>query len=111
MEVNRHGPDFATTGQLEPAQLAEVAAMGFRAVIDNRPDDEGGEQQPASTALAEAAREHGLEFVYQPVVSGQIDEADVKEFAAHLARLPTPVLAFCRTGARSASLYARATGG
>ena len=111
MELIRHSPDFATTGQLEPDQLGEVAARGFRTVIANRPDGEGGDLQPSSAVLAAAAREHGLEFVYQPVVSGRIGEADVDAFAQHLARLPGPVLAFCRTGARSATLYARVTGG
>ncbi|MEY4754867.1 MAG: hypothetical protein RJA44_2542, partial [Pseudomonadota bacterium] len=34
--------DISVSPQLEPAALAAVAAAGFRSVINNRPDFEGG---------------------------------------------------------------------
>lgn len=105
IDLTRHSPDFATAGQLTPEQMAEVASMGFRSVIDNRPDGEGGPTQPKADAVAAAAQAQGLTFVYQPVVSGGLTAVDVAEFARHYAALPKPVLAYCRSGARCTQLY------
>ncbi len=105
LDLTHLSPEFATAGQLRPEDMTEVAALGFRSVIDNRPDGEEGPAQPASTQLQEAARQAGLAFVYQPVVGSELDLDDVHAFAAHLDALPAPVLAFCRSGARSQYLY------
>lgn len=91
--------------QLLPTQLAEVAAKGFRSVINNRPDLEGGTEQPTSAQIEEAARAAGLHYVFQPVVAGQMTQFDVEVFARHFHELPKPVLMFCRTGNRSSGLY------
>jgi len=92
-------------GQLLPIQMAEVAEKGFRSVINNRPDFEGGTEQPTSAQIEEAARVAGLHYVFQPVVAGQMTQFDVEVFARHFHELPKPVLMFCRTGNRSSSLY------
>jgi uncharacterized protein (TIGR01244 family) len=105
IEVTRHDDDFATTGQLTPEQAADVARLGFRSLIDNRPDGEGGPEQPTAEALRAAAEAAGLGFAYQPVVGSEIGPREVETFARHLEELPKPVLAFCRTGARSSKLY------
>lgn len=93
------------SAQLLPAQLAEIAAQGFRSVINNRPDFEGGTEQPTSAQIEQAARAAGLHYVFQPVVAGQMTQFDIEVFARHFHELPKPVLMFCRTGNRSSSLY------
>lgn len=93
------------TGQIGPEHLVQVAEKGFKSVINNRPDMEGGPEQPTSAQIEEAARVAGLDYVYQPVVAGQITEMDVRTFANHFNELPKPVLMFCRTGNRSNNLY------
>ncbi len=92
-------------GQLLPGQMAEVAARGFRAVINNRPDGEGGPEQPTSAQIEAAARAAGLDYVFQPIVPGQIGEFELEMFARHCHELPKPILMFCRTGNRSSQLY------
>ena len=92
-------------GQLHPEQMPQVVEKGFRSVINNRPDFEGGDRQPTSVAIGAAAQAAGLQYVYQPVVSGQITPADVETFAQHYNALPKPVLMFCRSGSRASSLY------
>ena len=92
-------------GQIGPEHLVQVVEKGFKAVINNRPDMEGGPEQPTSAKIEEAARVAGLDYVYQPVVAGQITEMDVRTFANHFNELPKPVLMFCRTGNRSNNLY------
>lgn len=97
--------DFAVAPQLEPAHMTEAAAAGFRSVINNRPDLEGGASQPASDSIAQAAAAAGLEYAYLPVIPSDIKPGDVAAMAALIDRLPKPVLAFCRSGARAARLY------
>ena len=46
-----------------------------------------------------------LDYVYQPVIAGQISEVDVRTFANHFNELPKPILMFCRSGNRSNNLY------
>ncbi|MCH4246741.1 TIGR01244 family sulfur transferase [Acinetobacter populi] len=92
-------------GQISPEQIPQVVEKGFKSVINNRPDLEGGTEQPTSAQIEEAARKAGLDYVYQPVVSGQITELDVRTFANHFNELPKPILMFCRTGNRSNNLY------
>ena len=92
-------------GQISPEQLSQVVEKGFKSVINNRPDMEGGPSQPTSAQIEEAARQNNLDYVFQPVVAGQMTEFDVRTFANHYNELPKPVLMFCRTGNRSNNLY------
>ena len=92
-------------GQIIPEQVAQVAEKGFKSIINNRPDMEGGVEQPTSAQIEDAARAAGIDYVFQPVVAGQITEIDVRTFANHFNELPKPVLMFCRTGNRSNNLY------
>ena len=99
-------PGFAVAAQLSINQMADAAALGFKSVVNNRPDGEGGAEQPLSQALAAAAQANGLHYVYLPVVSGAITPEQALAMREALQTAPQPVLAFCRSGARSAQLHA-----
>lgn len=101
-------PDFSVAAQLSVERIADVAALGFKTLINNRPDGEGGPDQPLSAAIAAAAQAQGLHYVYLPVVSGSITPEQTVAMREALRAAPQPVLAFCRSGARSAQLYALA---
>jgi uncharacterized protein (TIGR01244 family) len=103
--------DVCVAPQLEPAAMAEVAAAGFRSVINNRPDFEGGPDQPTSAAIEAAALAAGLRYVHLPVAGGYQSPQEIARFAELLAELPRPLLAFCRSGARSTKLFMAATQG
>lgn len=105
LPINCHNNQFGTLGQIEPAHLAEIARHGYKSVINNRPDGEGGPEQPANAAIQAEAEKLGLQYAYLPVVSGAITPAQVQEMARLLKTMPGPVLAFCRSGARSTNLY------
>ena len=62
--------------------------------------------QPASASLAEAAARLGIAYRHVPVISGKVTDGDVAAFSAALDELEGPVLAFCRTGTRSTTLWA-----
>ena len=92
-------------GQISPEQISQIVEKGFKSIVNNRPDFEGGAEQATSAQIEVAARAAGLDYVYQPVTAGQITEIDVRAFANHYNELPKPILMFCRTGNRSTNLY------
>ena len=100
-------PFLSVSPQISERDVGILAAQGFRAIINNRPDGES-QDQPSSAAIATAAQRLGLEYRHMPVVSGQISDADVSAFAALLGSVKGPALAFCRTGTRCVSLWALA---
>ena len=102
-------PSFCVAPQLEPAAMAEAAAAGFRSVINNRPDFEGGPDQPTSAQIEAAARAAGLEYRHLPVNGGYQSPEEIAAFRELLDNLPQPIQAFCRSGARSGKLFASAS--
>jgi len=103
--------DVAVAGQLAPEAMAEAAAAGFRSVINNRPDFEGGPMQPTSASIEQAAQAAGLSYAFLPVASGYQSPEEIARFAGLLDSMPKPILAFCRSGARSGRLVRAALAG
>ncbi len=91
--------------QITAADLPILAAQGCTTVICNRPDGEGADQ-PTHQELAQAASALGITLHYLPVVAGKVDDATASAFGDLLATAPGPVLAYCRTGTRSTTLWA-----
>jgi uncharacterized protein (TIGR01244 family) len=105
LPISCHNAQFGTLGQIDPTHLAEIAKQGYKSVINNRPDGEGGPDQPKNADIQAEAEKLGLNYAYLPVVSGAITPEQVIEMARLLKSMPGPVLAFCRSGARSTNLY------
>ena len=100
-------PFFAVAGQLAEKDFAQLAALGIKSVINNRPDDENGVLVGSDNA-AECAKRGGLNYRYAPVTNHAILETDqVDTFEAALRALPGPILAYCRSGNRSSILWAQ----
>lgn len=102
-------PDFCVAPQLTPEAMAEAARLGFKSVINNRPDYEEGPDQPTHAAIEAAARAAGLTYAFLPVDGGYQSPEEIAAFAQLLSDLPRPILAFCRSGARSTRLFVAAT--
>lgn len=96
---------LAVAAQLRPQDMPAIAAAGFRSVINNRPDFEGGPGQPTSAELEAAARAAGLAYRYLPVPPAGHTPEQAGAMASAVEALPHPVVAFCRSGRRSAALY------
>lgn len=101
-------PDVCVAPQLTPEAMAEAAAMGFKSVVNNRPDFEHGPDQPTSAAIQAAAQAAGLEYRHLPVAGGYQSPEEIAAFARLLEELPRPLLVFCRSGARSTRLFVQA---
>ncbi|MEZ5739641.1 MAG: TIGR01244 family sulfur transferase [Burkholderiaceae bacterium] len=110
MELKQLTPDLKVAGQLRPEDMAAVAASGVRSLICNRPDGEAADQ-PATAAIIEAAEKQGLRFRDIPFTAGRQTPQDVAAFAAALDELPKPVLAYCRSGMRSTTIWAMSQAG
>lgn len=85
-----------------------MVRQGFRSVICNLPDGEGGPAQPGFAQIAAAAKAAGMEAAYLPIRPGEAGSREAQAFRDLMDRLPTPTLAFCRSGNRSASLWSMA---
>ncbi|MFZ3484288.1 TIGR01244 family sulfur transferase [Sphingomonas sp. 3-13AW] len=93
--------------QIDPAQLPDIAAAGFVAIINNRPDDEEP-GQPSGAAIQAAAEAAGLAYTAIPVTHAGFGHGQLDAMRAALDAADGPVLAFCRSGTRSCNLWALA---
>lgn len=95
---------FTAAGQIQPEDVAEAAAAGYRLVINNRPEgEEPG--QPSAADIEVAAQAAGLGYVAIPVDHSGMRRDQVDAMKAALEQTDGPVLAFCRSGTRSTYLW------
>lgn len=106
-DFKRLAPNYAVAPQLSVADVAEAARQGFATIVANRPDGEAP-GQPTLDEIAAAAQAAGLAFVGIPI-SGPPPPAAVDSTVGAIAATKGPVLAYCRSGTRSATLWAMAT--
>lgn len=98
-------PDVCVAPQLTPEAMADLAALGFKSVVNNRPDYEEGPDQPTSAQVEAAAQAAGLAYAYLPVQPAYHSPEEIARMAELVAALPRPMVAFCRSGNRSGKLY------
>lgn len=93
-------------GQIGPEDIASAAAAGVTLIVNNRPDgEEPG--QPAGAEIAAAALAAGLDYRHVPIAGG-IAPGEAEAMAALLDEAAGKALLFCRSGTRSAYLWALA---
>ena len=97
----------SVTGQMTTSKFQQLIQQGFKSVIVNRPDQETGNSVTVSQ-LRSIAEKSQVSVIYQPVVSGQLSQANIEEFARYYNELPKPILMVCRSGTRSAALFNQA---
>ena len=104
MDIRRIDDEYSVTGQISVADLDEVKALGFKALVCHRPD---GEEvgQPLFADIAERAEALGLAIVHVPVGRFGVDADAVAGMVDALDELQRPLLGFCRSGARSTAIY------
>ena len=104
MEIKTINAEISVAPQITPDEVQKLADQGFRALICNRPDGEAADQ-PNFSEIEAAAKKAGLEIRNLPIVSGKVSDQDAADFGAAMQELPRPILAYCRTGTRSATLW------
>ncbi|MCC1493842.1 bifunctional protein tyrosine phosphatase family protein/NAD(P)/FAD-dependent oxidoreductase [Cognatishimia sp. F0-27] len=104
MDLRKISDKFTVSPQIAASDIAAIKAAGFRAIICNRPDGEGADQ-PSFEEIEAAAKAAGLDARYLPITAGMVRDDDVAAFGDTLKDVQRPVLAYCRTGTRSATLW------
>jgi len=105
--IRRIDDSISVAPQITPEDVAEIAAAGFTAIVNNRPDDEEG-GQPAGDAIRAAAEAAGLSYTAIPITHAGFSGNQVDAMVAALEAANGPVLAYCRSGTRSCNLWALA---
>ncbi|WP_448501607.1 TIGR01244 family sulfur transferase [Sphingomonas sp.] len=98
---------IAVAPQIAPEDMAVVAAQGYKAIVNNRPDgEEAG--QPDDATMRAAAEAAGLNYHAIPITHAGFSHPQIDAMADALESAGGPVLAYCRSGTRSANLWALA---
>jgi uncharacterized protein (TIGR01244 family) len=105
-EFRQVTPDFSVAGQMDATDVARAAELGFKTIVNNRPDREQP-NQPSGAEIKAAAEALGLTYRSLPY-AGQTPPGVVAETAMLLEQASAPVLAYCRTGTRSIKAWALA---
>ncbi len=104
MDIKKLNDDFSVMGQLQVDQVQALAALGYKSLICNRPDGEAWDQ-PAWAEVEAAAKAAGMETRYIPIIHRVSGMDEVRQTAQAIAEMPGPILAYCRSGARSEMFY------
>jgi sulfide:quinone oxidoreductase len=96
---------FSVASQLDISDLAAAKAAGFKTIICNRPNHEGGPEQPTIEAMKAEAESLGLSFLALPF-SGAPSLEIASQQGSLVDAAAQPVLAYCRSGTRSITAWA-----
>jgi len=110
LDIRPLSPGYAVSPQIAPADMEAIAAAGFRTVICNRPDTEVSPDYHTAR-MAEAAEAAGLTYVDNPFGAMGLGLETIERQADAIGASDGPVLAYCRSGTRSATIWAFATAG
>jgi uncharacterized protein (TIGR01244 family) len=89
------------SGQIRPEEVAGLANQGVTMLVNNRPDGEDLDQ-PLAADIEQAAKQADIAYRFVPILRG-IGPADVEAMQDALRETGDgKLLAFCRSGTRSA---------
>ncbi|EOR02269.1 MULTISPECIES: bifunctional protein tyrosine phosphatase family protein/NAD(P)/FAD-dependent oxidoreductase [Acinetobacter] len=109
MQLKQVNTEFLVSEQITAQDMTTLAEQGIKTIICNRPDGEGADQ-PNIIEIQQAATQHGITVEYLPVTSGQVTDEQAQAFRMMYQNAEKPLLAFCRTGTRSITLWALSQG-
>lgn len=104
MNIRECGDGVYISSQIFVADLPKISTVGIRTIICNRPDREAREQ-PDFRLIQKAATEYGMHFYYIPVAHSGIVEGALQKMITVLDHAERPLLAYCRSGKRSDTIY------
>jgi len=110
MMLNKIIDDYVVSDQITEEDIETLKSAGFKTIFCHRPDNEEQNQIPVKTIQSRVSKS-GLNFVYQPVIGGQISQNDIDQFSDYYDESEKPIFAYCRTGTRSSILWALSESG
>jgi uncharacterized protein (TIGR01244 family) len=106
-QFRRLSATMMASPQITVADVAEAKAQGVTLIVNNRPDGEGDDQTPGAQIEA-AARAAGIDYLAIPITHAGFSHPQVEKLAVALEQAKGQVLGYCRSGTRSALLWALA---
>lgn len=104
MSIKAVSDKVSVSPQISLSILDDLKREGYSTVISNRPDNEEP-GQPSFAEVKAAAAAAGLEAHHIPIRPGEATQADVDAMGRAIDGASGKVLAFCRSGGRSQSLF------
>lgn len=105
MQLDRNlARGYNITTQIELSDIAELRRLGFRSVLNARPDQEEIDQ-PSALVLEAAAEKAGLDYIHVPITPETVSTLSPRAAKLIIESLRPPVMAFCKTGARAAAIW------
>lgn len=105
MQLKQVNAEFWVADQITVQDIELIAARGIKTIFCNRPDGEGPDQ-PNVAEIEQALQPYGIQIQYLPVVSGKVTDEQSEEFKQLYLQAQKPLLAYCRSGTRSITLWA-----
>jgi len=105
LDIKRIDERVSVSPQIDVEDVARLKAAGFVAIINNRPDGEDATQPPGAV-IAEAAAAAGLRYFAIPLGRDGVRDELIEATRQALDSIDGPVLAYCRSGTRSTTLWA-----
>lgn len=105
MQLKQVNTEFWVADQITAQDIELIAARGIKTIFCNRPDGEGPDQ-PNVAEIEQALQPYGIQIQYLPVVSGKVTDEQAEEFKQLYLQAQKPLLAYCRSGTRSITLWA-----
>lgn len=109
MTLQKLNEKITLASQLSADDVKSLHALGFTAILNNRPDGEE-EDQPISDEISAAAKQAGLNYAQIPITHDGISDEAVKK-AREFYEKNQKIVCFCRSGTRSAMLWALSSRG
>lgn len=110
MDIRQLDENISVSPQIAVEDIATLKELGYRTIICNRPDDEAP-GQPGFAEIENEAGQHHIQAVSLPFTAATLTPELVADFSKLLGELPGPVLAYCRSGTRSATIWSLAMAG
>ena len=104
MNIVKLTENLAVSAQISLDDVEQIAAAGYKVLINNRPDGEDS-HQPVGALIATAAEAAGMEYHHIPITAASFPGPDLEAITALFDDPSRPVLAFCRSGTRCANLW------
>lgn len=110
MDLKKINDNISVSPQITPEDIPAIKAAGFVTIVNNRPDGEAPDQ-PAGAEIKAAAEAAGLGYVFIPMGREGVSPEMIEQTRAALEGSAGPVLCFCRSGTRSATLWSLSQAG
>ena len=104
MNIVKLTENLAVSAQISLDDVEQIAAAGYKVLINNRPDGEDS-HQPVGALIATAAEAAGMEYHHIPITAASFPGPDLEAITALFDDPSRPVLAFCRSGTRCTNLW------